>query len=72
VVNEVITTLNAKAHPQLSQKLIKAQYYPFDVLVDVKDESLFRYIYQDIALTGCVVLADELSLFHWGLRSAFT
>lgn len=72
VIEEVVTALNTKNHPQLAQRLIKAQYYPFDVLANGEDEPLFRAIYQDVALTGCVIVADELSLFHWDIRSAFS
>jgi len=51
------------------RRQIKLQYYPFDAWVDRAHPEL-RPIYQQIALTGCVALVDELSLFHGAIAEA--
>jgi len=51
------------------RRQIKLQYYPFDAWLDRAHPEL-RPIYQQIALTGCVALVDELSLFHDAIAEA--
>lgn len=51
------------------RRQIKLQYYPFDAWLDRAHPEL-RPIYQQIALTGCVALVDELSLFHSAIAEA--
>ena len=51
------------------RRQIKLQYYPFDAWLDRAHPEL-RPIYQQIALTGCVALVDELSLFHGAIAEA--
>ncbi|TFW57806.1 hypothetical protein CT676_27780 [Bradyrhizobium sp. MOS001] len=72
VIDEAVRGLNATGHPGLGQRFIKPQYYSFDALINQEEETLLSPIYDDIAKTGCIVLADELSLFHRTIRSAFT
>jgi len=72
VIDEAVRGLNTAGHPGLGQRFIKPQYYSFDALVSQDGEALLSPIYDDIAKTGCIVLADELSLFHRTIRSAFT
>jgi len=86
VVSEVVEGLNRKAPPQLGGQLIKPQYYSFDALyrLDKSEEEKTQEekeeerrnrelgeIYQEIAEIGCVVLLDELSMFHPAVDSAF-
>ncbi|HEU4562170.1 MAG TPA: DUF4062 domain-containing protein [Longimicrobium sp.] len=75
VMDEVIKGLNQRQLPQLGERRIKAQYYCFDSLVGRSDgnreSTLLRHIYDEIGRTGCVVLVDEISLFHPSLRRAF-
>lgn len=51
------------------RRQIKLQYYPFDAWLDRSHPEL-RPLYQQIALTGCVALVDELSLFHTAIAEA--
>jgi hypothetical protein len=70
-IEEVVRRLNETGHPQNRQLRIKPQYYPIDMLMSLENEGVLGSIYGDVARSGCVVVADELSLFHWDLRSAF-
>ncbi len=51
------------------QRHIRLQWYPFDALVG--DDIRLRPIYRAMARAGCVVLVDEISLFHPALRETF-
>jgi hypothetical protein len=46
-----------------------AQVYPFDALAEGDTE--LQPLYDDLARSGCVILLDELCLFHPRLRRAF-
>lgn len=48
---------------------VRLQWYPFDALVS--DNPRLRPVYRAVAKAGCVVLVDELSLFHPLLRETF-
>lgn len=66
--------LNERFRSRLRDRSIRLQYYPFDCLL-APDRPL-RRVYRDIADSGCIVVVDELSLFHPKLcetlaRSAF-
>jgi hypothetical protein len=51
------------------RRQIKLQYYPFDAWLDRAHPEL-RPVYRQIALTGCVALVDELSLFDAAIAEA--
>jgi hypothetical protein len=52
----------------LRGRTMRLQSYGLDAVADDLD---VWPIYRDIARTGCLVVADELSLFHEGVRGAF-
>lgn len=54
---------------QQRRRHIRLQWYPFDPLHC--DDQLLRPVYRAVSRLGCVVLVDELSLFHPGLRATF-
>ncbi len=51
------------------QRHVRLQWYPFDCLV--ADNPRLRPVYRAVARAGCVVLVDEVSLFHPVLRETF-
>ena len=55
---------------KLESRQIKVQLYPFDVLLD--DAHPLQPAYESVMRGGCVVLADEFSIFHPDLRPAFS
>jgi hypothetical protein len=68
LIGEIVSALNHSYHPGLRGRAIKIQHYPFDALVN--KEPVLSMIYRNIAQTGCVVVLDELSLYHPRLRTA--
>jgi hypothetical protein len=50
---------------------VKAQYYPIDALLTKEEKFRMWGIYYDIAKSGCLVIVDELSMLHCGLRQGF-
>jgi hypothetical protein len=54
---------------RLQGRMIRFQPYPLDALLD--DPLLMWPIYEDIARGGCLVVVDELSMFHRQVREAF-
>lgn len=48
---------------------IRLQPYPLDALLD--DPLLTHLVYEDVARVGCLVVADELSMFHRAVRDAY-
>jgi len=57
----------AKGADSLRGRNVRIQPYPLDALLN--DTSLYMWpIYQHIAQTGCLVIVDELSLFHDRVR----
>ncbi|HEV7505204.1 MAG TPA: hypothetical protein VGS07_09850 [Thermoanaerobaculia bacterium] len=68
VLKDIVGDLNRGPHPRSLERLIKLQYYP---LVEERSGDELHRIYRQVAQTGCVVLADELSMFHWNIKKAF-
>ena len=62
LLGEVVDRLGSANRPQLRGRRLKPQLYPFDALVD-QDPAL-RPIYGEIAEAGCLVIVDELSIYH--------
>jgi hypothetical protein len=57
---------------KLDQRLIKLQWYPFDVLLrKTPEDELMLDAFHRASKNGCIVLVDEMSLFHPGLNEAF-
>jgi hypothetical protein len=75
VIESVVAHLNElDPGAAAAGRAIKVQRYPLDELMekDRKEEELpLRGIYREISQTGCVVLVDELSMFHPRVRSSF-
>jgi hypothetical protein len=67
VLNAAVDTVNQEGGP-LRSRLIRLQDYPFDPLA--RDSLAMWPIYRDIARDGCLVVVDELSLFHREVRDA--
>ena len=62
-------TAITRATDRLRGRRIRVQSYPLDALLQ---DSLDMWpIYQDVARTGCLVVVDELSLFHPRIRQTF-
>lgn len=51
------------------QRHVRLQWYPFDALMSA--DARLRPIYRAMARAGCIVLVDEISLFHPALRETF-
>ena len=69
---KITEDLNRRSPPRLRQKQVKLQWYPFDVLKEMNvGPSPLRRVYQAVADAGCVLVVDELSLFHPALHEAF-
>jgi len=74
IVADIVASLNRRALPKLRHRGIRAQWYPFEAVLDYesrKDVRL-RNVYRDVARAGAVLLIDELSLFHPDLMQALT
>jgi hypothetical protein len=69
IVENIVDELNQKELPRLRQRHIKIQSYPFEAIKE--KDPLLRRVYREVAQTGCVLIVDELSLFHPDLREAF-
>jgi hypothetical protein len=68
LIGEIVGALNRSYHPVLRGRSIKIQHYPFGALVN--QDPLLSTIYREVAQTGCVLVLDELSLYHPRLRTA--
>lgn len=55
----------------LANQSIRLQPYPLDPLTRELDNIKLWQVYGQIARAGCVVVVDELSMFHDGVRAAF-
>jgi len=75
-VHGIAREINQHSLPKLRNRQIRIQWYPFDAVLeqarDAAPDLRQRRIYQDMARAGCVLLVDEMSLFHPGLRQALT
>ncbi len=69
LIENVVRELNDTYSSRLRGRVIKAQHYSFDALVH-KEKSLHQ-LYRELAQFGCVILIDELSMFHPTVREAF-
>jgi len=67
IVSAIASDLNSRDLARLRQRFIKVQYYPFDGVQD----PMMRRIYREVAQTGCIVMVDEVSMFHPALRDAY-
>jgi hypothetical protein len=68
VLDAAVSAVNAggnRAHNQI----IRLQRYPLEPLM--RDGLLMWPVYRSIARSGCLVVVDELSLFHEEIRRAF-
>ncbi len=68
LIEEVIRQINASQRARLRGRSIKVQRYPFDDLISGFEP--LRILHREIAQTGCVIVLDELSLFHPRVRAA--
>jgi hypothetical protein len=65
---DAIAGLVKAQNAKLRGRRIQLQHYPFDVLMADRDE--LRSVYRDVAEKGCVMIVDELSLFHPDINDA--
>jgi hypothetical protein len=65
---EALERLARVRNSKLRGRAVKLQRYPFDPLVNEIDE--MRDVYRQMADHGCIMLVDELSLFHPRVRKA--
>ena len=72
IVEAVVEDINRRALPKLRKRQIKVQWYPFDLIVDqyTGDDLSLRTVYEGVARAGCVLVVDEMSMFHPGVRQA--
>ena len=71
-IQQVLDTAATAANRDMALtqgRRIRLQPYPLDPLLD--DPLKTWLLYEDIARTGCLVVADELSMFHRQVREAF-
>lgn len=73
IVEDIAQQINDRQPAKLRQRRIKVQYYPFDAVKAQyhENDSSLRRVYRDVARAGCVLVVDEMSLFHPLLREAF-
>jgi hypothetical protein len=69
VLDAAVATFNAKGN-RLQSRAIRLQRYPLEPLMQA-DSLLMWPLYRSIARSGCLVVVDELSLFHPQIRQAF-
>ncbi|MCB1954618.1 MAG: DUF4062 domain-containing protein [Rhodocyclaceae bacterium] len=69
IAEDIADAVGQRGQVQQRQRQVRLQWYPFDALV--QDKALLRQTYRAIARAGCVVLVDEVSLFHPTLRETF-
>jgi hypothetical protein len=74
IVADIVAGLNQRALPKLRHRGIRAQWYPFEAIVECESrkDTRLRNVYRDVARAGAVLLIDELSLFHPDLTQALT
>ena len=69
IAEEIAEAVGLRGQVHQRQRHIRLQWYPFDALVT--NNPRLRPTYRAMARAGCVVLVDEISLFHPQLREAF-
>ncbi len=69
IAEEIADAVGRRGQIHQRQRHVRLQWYPFDALVHANPR--LRQTYRAIARAGCVVLVDEISLFHPLLRQAF-
>ena len=69
IVKDVARALNGHNLSKLRHRQIKVQWYPFDAVL--QDSQNLKSVYRAVARSGCLMLIDEVSLFHPDLREAF-
>lgn len=69
IAEEIADAVGLRGQIQQRQRHVRLQWYPFDALAE--DNPRLRPTYRAIARAGCVVLVDEVSLFHPALRESF-
>jgi hypothetical protein len=67
---ETLQRLARVSNSKLRGRAVKLQLYPLDPLVNKVDQ--LREVYRQMADHGCIMLVDELSLFHPDVRRAVT
>ena len=68
VLSDAVAEVNRDVN-RMRGRTVRLQPYPFDALL--QDNLAMWPIYRDIARRGCLIVADELSLFHEQVRRAF-
>jgi hypothetical protein len=68
ISREALDRLARARNPRLRGRAVKLQRYPMDPLIE--GVHALRDVYRQMADAGCIMLVDELSLFHPGIRSA--
>jgi len=68
VTRDALERLARVRNSKLRGRAVKLQHYPLDPLVRKVDE--LREVYRQMSDQGCIMLVDELSLFHPHVRSA--
>jgi hypothetical protein len=73
IVEEIVERINRRKVEKVLKFRIKIQWYPFDVLKAqlFEDYPCQLQVYGNIAQAGCVLLVDEMSLFHPDLHESF-
>jgi hypothetical protein len=73
IVQDIADEINQRQLAKLRHRRIKVHWYPFDAVKAQycdQDTSL-RRVYKDVARAGCILVVDEVSLFHPFLNEAF-
>ena len=68
VLSHAVAEVNRDAN-SLQGRAVQPQPYPLDALM--RDKTVMWPMYRNIARRGCLVVVDELSLFHEQVRQAF-
>lgn len=69
ITEEIAEDISRRGKTRQRQRHVRLQWYPFDALWS--SGARLRPTYRGIARAGCVVLVDEVSLFHPVLRETF-
>lgn len=69
IAEDIADELGRRGAIRQRQCHVRLQWYPFDALTG--DDVRLRPVYRAMARAGCIVLVDEISLFHPRLRETF-